>query len=96
MERAIMKRSLALTSLLLSAGLVSTSARSAEDVHADRVTAFNEMGILSFKDVTGSPQEIERLVALSADEKGASVYRIVNMEETPRKDTWHVEAIIYS
>lgn len=34
-----MKRSLALTSLLLSAGLISTSAQSAEEVNADRVTA---------------------------------------------------------
>ncbi len=91
-----MKRSLALTSLLLSAGLVSTSAQSADDVHADRVTAFNEMGILSFHNVTGSPQDIERLVALSADEQGASIYRIVQMQETTSKDTWQVEAIIYS
>ncbi|EON3264683.1 DUF1471 family protease activator YjfN, partial [Salmonella enterica subsp. enterica serovar Typhimurium] len=39
-----MKQELALSSLLLSAGLVSTTAQSAEFASADCVTGLNEIG----------------------------------------------------
>lgn len=42
-----MKRTLALTTLLLSAGLVSTTAQSAEFASADCVTGLNEIGQIS-------------------------------------------------
>ena len=67
-----MKRTLALTSLLLSAGLVSTTAQSAEFASADCVTGLNEIGHISVNNISGSPQDVERIVALKADEQGAS------------------------
>ncbi|ELY3803829.1 DUF1471 domain-containing protein [Cronobacter sakazakii] len=91
-----MKRSLALTSLLLSAGLISTSAQSAEEVNADRVTGLNEIGVISVNDISGTPQEIEKVIAHKADEQGAAYYRIIQMHENQRADNWHVQAIIYS
>ena len=50
-----MKRTLALTSLLLSAGLVSTTAQSAEFASADCVTGLNEIGQISVNNISGSP-----------------------------------------
>ncbi len=67
-----MKRTLALTSLLLSVGLVSTTAQSAEFASADCVTGLNEIGQISVNNISGSPQDVERVVALKADEQGAS------------------------
>ena len=75
-----MKRSLALTSLLLSAGLMSTTAQSAEFASADCVTGLNEIGLISVTNISGSPQDVERVIALKADEQGASWYRIVQMQ----------------
>ena len=57
-----MKRTLALTSLLLSAGLVSTTAQSAEFASADCVTGLNEIGQISVNNISGSPQDVERVV----------------------------------
>jgi hypothetical protein len=91
-----MKRSLALTSLLLSAGLVSTVAQSAEFASADCVTGLNEIGLISVSDISGSPQDVERMVALKADEQGASWYRIIKMQEDNHVDRWRVQAILYA
>lgn len=67
-----MKRSLALSSLLLSAGLVSTTAQSAEFASADCVTGLNEIGLISVSNISGNQQDVERIIALKADEQGAS------------------------
>lgn len=91
-----MKRSLALTSLLLSAGLVSTTAQSADFASADRVTGFNEIGLISMNNISGSIQDIERVIALKADEQGASWYRIIRMQEESHVDRWQVQAILYA
>ncbi|ATG03527.1 MULTISPECIES: DUF1471 family protease activator YjfN [Lelliottia] len=91
-----MKRSLALTSLLLSAGLMSTTAQSAEFASADCVTGLNEMGLISVTNISGSPQDVERVIALKADEQGASWYRIVQMQEDRHADQWRVQAILYT
>ncbi|HHA1518766.1 DUF1471 family protease activator YjfN [Enterobacter bugandensis] len=90
-----MKRTLALTSLLLSAGLVSTTAQSAEFASADCVTGLNEIGQISVNNILGSPQDVERIVALKADEQGASWYRIIQMQEDNHIDQWRVQAILY-
>ena len=87
-----MKRTLALTSLLLSAGLVSTTAQSAEFASADCVTGLNEIGQISVNNISGSPQDVERVVALKAD---ASWYRIIQMQEDNHIDHWRVQAILY-
>ena len=91
-----MKRSLALTSLLLSVGMISTTAQSAEFAGADCVTGLNEIGLISVNHVSGSPQEVERVIALKADEQGASWYRIIQMQEEQRVDNWRVQAILYA
>ncbi|ASV53779.1 membrane protein [Lelliottia jeotgali] len=91
-----MKRSLALTSLLLSAGLMSTTAQSAEFASADCVTGLNEIGLISVNNISGSPQDVERVIALKADEQGASWYRIVQMQEDRYADQWRVQAILYA
>lgn len=91
-----MKRTLALTSLLLSAGLVSTTAQSAEFASADCVTGLNEIGQISVSNISGSPQDVERIVALKADEQVASWYRIIQMQEDNYVDHWRVKAILYA
>lgn len=91
-----MKRSLALTSLLLSVGMISTTAQSAEFASADCVTGLNEIGLISVSNVSGSPQDVERVIALKADEQGASWYRIVQMYEEQQPDNWRVQAILYA
>lgn len=91
-----MKRSFAMTSLLLSAGLINTTAQSAEFVSADRVTGFNEIGVFSLHGLNGSPQDIERIVALKADEHGASFYRITQLQEDLNANNWNVQAIFYA
>ena len=90
-----MKRTLALTSLLLSAGLLSTTAQSAEFASADCVTGLNEIGQISVNNISGSAQDVERVVALKADEQGASWYRIIQMQEDNHIDRWRVQAILY-
>ena len=89
-----MKRTLALTTLMLSAGLLSTTAQSAE--FASAVTGLNEIGQISVNNITGSPQDVERVVALKADEQGASWYRIVQMQEDHHVNHWRVQAILYA
>ncbi|MGK9175840.1 DUF1471 domain-containing protein [Yokenella regensburgei] len=91
-----MKRSLALTSLLLSVGMITTSAQSAEFASADCVTGLNEIGLISVNNVSGTPQDVERVIALKADEQGASWYRIIQMQEDHRVDNWRVQAILYA
>ncbi|MGZ1455396.1 DUF1471 family protease activator YjfN [Salmonella enterica subsp. enterica serovar Infantis] len=91
-----MKQELALSSLLLSAGLVSTTAQSAEFASADCVTGLNEIGLISVSNVTGNPQDVERIIALKADELGASWYRIIQMYEEQQSDNWRVQAILYA
>ncbi|WP_039055520.1 DUF1471 family protease activator YjfN [Enterobacter sp. Bisph1] len=91
-----MKRSLALNMLLLSTGLLSTTAQPAEFASADCVTGLNEIGLISVSNVTGSLQDVERVIALKADEQGASWYRIVQMQEDQRVDNWRVQAILYA
>ncbi|EKC1742772.1 DUF1471 domain-containing protein [Salmonella enterica] len=94
-----MKQELALSSLLLSAGLVSTTAQSAEFASADCVTGLNEIGLISVSNIAGNPQDVERiiaLIALKADEQGASWYRIIQMYEEQQSDNWRVQAILYA
>ncbi len=67
-----MKRSLALNSLLLSTGMLNTTAQPAEFASADCVTGLNEIGLISVNNVSGSLQDVERVIALKADEQGAS------------------------
>lgn len=91
-----MKQSLALNSLLLSAGMLHTTAQSAEFAYADRVTGLNEIGLISVDNVAGSQQDVERVIALKADEQGASWYRIIRMQEAMQVDSWQVQAILYA
>lgn len=91
-----MKRTLALSSLLLSAGLLSTTAQSADFASADCVTGLNEIGLISVNDISGSQQDVERVIALKADEQGASWYRIIRMQEDVHIDRWQVQAILYA
>jgi len=91
-----MKRTLALSSLLLSAGLLSTTAQSADFASADCVTGLNESGLISVNDISGSQQDVERVIALKADEQGASWYRIIRMQEDVHVDRWRVQAILYA
>ncbi len=91
-----MKRSLALDALLVSVGLINTSALPAEYASADRTTAFNEIGLFSLTTLGSCPQDIERIVALRADEHGASYYRIIQMDENDGPDRWTVQAIFYA
>ncbi|AMO50883.1 MULTISPECIES: DUF1471 family protease activator YjfN [Kosakonia] len=91
-----MKRSLALNSLLLSTGMLNTTAQPAEFASADCVTGLNEIGLISVNNVSGSLQDVERVIALKADEQGASWYRIVRMQEDQQVDNWRVQAILYA
>ena len=91
-----MKQSLALSSLLLSAGLAGTTAQSAEFASADCVTGLNEIGLICVNNISGSQQDVEHAIALQADEQGASWYRIVQMYEEQQPDNWRVQAILYA
>lgn len=91
-----MKRSLALTSMLLSVGLVNAVAQPAEMACADLATGFNEIGTLSLAEVYGSQQEIESMIAAKAAEHGASYYRIVALTERYGRGTWNAQAILYA
>ena len=91
-----MKRSLALSSLLLSAGLGRTPAQSAECARAACVTGPTESGLSSVSNISGNQQDVERIIALKADEQGASWYRIIQMYEEQQPDNWRVQAILYA
>src|SRR5699024_10476787 len=91
-----MKQSLALSSPRLATGLMDTTAQSAEFASADCVTGLNEIGLISVRNISGDPQDVERVVALKADEQGASWYRIIQMYEEQQPDNWRVQAILYA
>lgn len=91
-----MKQSLALSSPRLATGLMDTTAQSAEFASADCVTGLNEIGLISVRNIPGDPQDVERVVALKADEQGASWYRIIQMYEEQQPDNWRVQAILYA
>ncbi len=74
----------------------SATAQSAEFASADCVTGLNEIGQISVSNISGDPQDVERIVALKADEQGASWYRIITMYEDQQPDNWRVQAILYA
>lgn len=90
-----MKRSAALTTLLLSVGLLTVSAQSAELAPADRVTPLSEIAKITLNNLSGSPQDVEQVIARKADEHGASYYRILQMEEQAHQPGWRASAIFY-
>lgn len=75
---------------------VPTIAQSAEFASADCVTGLNEIGLISMENIAGSPQDIEQMIALKADEQGASWYRIIQMYENHPPGNWFAEAILYA
>ncbi|MBV4413588.1 DUF1471 domain-containing protein [Enterobacteriaceae bacterium YMB-R22] len=85
----------ALPTTFCTAELITTAARPAEEASADCVTGLNEIGIISVNAVGGNPEEMEYIVAQKADERGASWYRIIHMQENAVPDSWRVQAIIY-
>lgn len=92
-----MKQLLASPSLQLVTYPASATAQSAEFASADCVTGLNEISrnlqlAIYFRD----PQDVERIVALKADEQGASWYRIITMYEDQQPDNWRVQAILYA
>ncbi|ENT6758019.1 DUF1471 family protease activator YjfN, partial [Salmonella enterica subsp. enterica serovar Typhimurium] len=54
------------------------------------------IGLISVSNVAGNPQDVERIIALKADEQGASWYRIIQMYEEQQSDNWRVQAILYA
>lgn len=91
-----MKQLLASPSLQLVTYPASATAQSAEFASADCVTGLNEIGQISVSNISGDPQDVERIVALKADEQGASWYRIITMYEDQQPDNWRVQAILYA
>ena len=91
-----MKRSLASNTLLLSTGVLNTTARPAEFACADCVTGLNEIGLISVNNVSGTLQDVEQVIASKADEQGASWYRIIRMQEEKQGNYWRVLAILYA
>lgn len=79
-----------------SLGFSNTTAQSAEFASADCVTGLNEIGQISVNNISGSLQDVERVIALKADEQGASWYRITQMYEEQHPDNWRVQAILYA
>ena len=77
-----MKQLLASPSLQLVTYPASATAQSAEFASADCVTGLNEIGQISVSNISGDPQDVERIVALKADEQGASWYRIITRVKT--------------
>ena len=67
-----MKQSFTLSTLLLPGGRHVAAAQSAEFASADCVTGLNEIGLISVNNVTGSLEDVEMVIALKADEQGAS------------------------
>ncbi|WP_249939879.1 DUF1471 domain-containing protein, partial [Escherichia coli] len=63
-----MKQLLASPSLQLVTYPASATAQSAEFASADCVTGLNEIGQISVSNISGDPQDVERIVALKADE----------------------------
>ncbi|EFG1757409.1 DUF1471 domain-containing protein [Escherichia coli] len=86
-----MKQLLASPSLQLVTYPASATAQSAEFASADCVTGLNEIGQISVSNISGDPQDVERIVALKADEQGASWYRIITMYEDQQPDNWRVQ-----
>lgn len=86
----------ALPTAFSGVGLISTAARPAEEASADCVTGLNEIGMISVNAVSDSPEEVSYIVAQKADERGASWYRIIRMQESPRLNGWRVQAILYA
>ncbi|MDW4646030.1 DUF1471 family protease activator YjfN [Escherichia coli] len=86
-----MKQLLASPSLQLVTYPASATAQSAEFASADCVTGLNEIGQISVSNISGDPQDVERIVALKADEQGAST-----MYEDQQPDNWRVQAILYA
>ena len=64
-----MKQLLASPSLQLVTYPASATAQSAEFASADCVTGLNEIGQISVSNISGDPQDVERIVALKADEQ---------------------------
>ncbi|EFO4661132.1 protease activator YjfN [Escherichia coli] len=91
-----MKQLLASPSLQLVTYPASATAQSAEFASADCVTGLNEIGQILVSNISGDPQDVERIVALKADEQGASWYRIITMYEDQQPDNWRVQAILYA
>jgi hypothetical protein len=96
MELMMIKNSPALSPILLYSGMENAVAQSAEFASADCVTGLNEIGLLSVNNISGSQQDVERVIATKADEQGASWYRIVQMYEEQQPDNWRVQAILYA
>lgn len=90
-----MKQLLASPSLQLVTYPASATAQSAEFASADCVTGLNEIGQIQLA-IFQDPQDVERIVALKADEQGASWYRIITMYEDQQPDNWRVQAILYA
>ena len=74
----------------------TTTAQSAEFASADCVTGLNEIGLISVENMAGSPQDVEQMIALKADEQGASWYRITQMYEDHPPGNWRAEVILYA
>ncbi|MTH47063.1 DUF1471 family protease activator YjfN [Intestinirhabdus alba] len=91
-----MEPPLATSPQLPSTGLASATAQSAEFASADCVTGLNEIGLISVNNISGDPDDVERIVALKADEQGASWYRIIEMYEGQQPGNWSAQAIIYA
>jgi len=81
---------------MFSGAMANTTAQSAEFASADCVTGLNEIGLISVNNISGNLQDVERVVALKADEQGASWYRIIQMNEEQDPDNWQVQAILYA
>ena len=62
-----MKQLLASPSLQLVTYPASATAQSAEFASADCVTGLNEIGQISVSNISGDPQDVERIVALKAE-----------------------------
>ncbi|MTD41249.1 DUF1471 domain-containing protein [Erwinia sp. CPCC 100877] len=91
-----MTPTLALPAVLSSVGLITPFARSAEEARADRVTGLNEIGTIWVNALSEDMQDMEHIVAQKADERGASYYRIVRVQESQQPDNWRVQAILYA
>lgn len=78
-----------------STGTTAT-AQSADFASADCVTGLNEIDLICVNNVPGSAQDAEQMIALKADERGASWYRITRMYEDHPAGNWRVEAILYN
>ncbi|MCU9737384.1 DUF1471 family protease activator YjfN, partial [Escherichia coli] len=76
--------------------LASATAQSAEFASADCATGLNVIGQISVSNISGDPQDVERIVALKADEQVASWYRTITMYEDHQPDMCPVQAILYA